>query len=165
MAKSSPKAIAISVRSGRTLLTADILLNALDQATPSSLDGDIQVAQLASMEARSEGFRLGETTVVIVDEAQVRWIHALCLAREASSGKGWPRYFLFHNYILRLSGVGLANEALTFGARLALETRNLDRTVTGDARHLRSPASALDRGLPGDDGSEPREGLAAAQSC
>ena len=149
MSRNNAKAIELSVRSGRALLRSGIALENLDATTPSRLDGHLQVARIASIDARSEGVRVGDTTIVIVDKVQSLWIYALSVVRTPSDGKTWPIYTLHHYYALRLVGCGLANEARAFSERLRPETRLLSRDDWFDISNSRVKAADIDQFILG----------------
>lgn len=149
MAKNSPKALEQAVRAGRSLLNAEIVLKPLADRTPSALAGEVLIAHIASIEARSEGLRMGDTTVVIVDRVQARWIFALCLVRKPSDGNGWPLYLLHNYYTHRLVGVGLPNEAQAASHRLRQETRLLHIDDTFDVSASEVAAQRIERFILG----------------
>jgi len=149
MAKNSPKALELAVRAGRSLLHPEIVLEPLADRTPSELAGQVMVARIASIDARSEGVRIGDSTVVIVDRAQARWIYALCLVRKPSEGKGWPLYLLHNYYTQRLVGAGLPNEARAASHRLRQETRLLQIDDTFDIAASEAAAERIERFILG----------------
>jgi len=149
MAKNSLAALERAVRAGRSLLQSKIVLEPLTDRTPSALAGEVAIAHIASIDARSEGLRLGDTAVVIVDRVQARWIYALCLVHMVSDGKGWPLYILHNYYTQRLVGAGLPNEAWAANHRLRQETRLLQIEDTFDVSASEVTAGRIERFILG----------------
>ncbi|RUN75051.1 hypothetical protein EJC47_18435 [Sphingomonas sp. TF3] len=104
---------------------------------------------MASIEARSQGFRFGDVNLVVVDEVQARWIHALCLARETSRSNIWPIYVLFHYLVLRLVASGLPREARLLSDSLRTETRLVDRDRGFDTASAGAETSAIEKFIRG----------------
>jgi len=131
------------------MLRAGIAIDALDALTPSKLTDQIRVAHLASIDARSESVRIGDTTAVVVDETQARWISALCLVRSDFYAESWALHVLHAYYALRLVGCGLPNEARAFGDRLRPEARRLDPDTGFDVSDLHASVARIEHFILG----------------
>jgi hypothetical protein len=145
MPKNSAKAIDLSIRNGRALLRPDIALIAVTGETPSTISDDVRVARVASIDARSEGFRIADTSVVVIDEVQARWIYALRLARTYSDGKYWPMFVLYHYFTLRLVACGLPKEASAFSNFFRAETQFLGRDKGFDTSDGEAETAQIER--------------------
>jgi hypothetical protein len=149
MPRANDATIDRAIRRDRSLLHPDADLTSLTSLTPTALPNDVQIVHVASIEARSESFRIGDENLIVVDKVQASWIRALRLALPPAHSDAWPLFILYHYLLVRLVSAGLPSEASALSHRLRRETRNVSRDRTFETGASVAETAGIERFILG----------------
>jgi hypothetical protein len=149
MPRANDATIDRAIRRDRSLLHPDADLTSLTSLTPTALPNDVQIVHVASIEARSESFRIGDENLIVVDKVQASWIRALRLALPPAHSDAWPLFILYHYLLVRLVSAGLPREASALSHRLRRETRNVSRDRTFETGASVAETAGIERFILG----------------